>query len=135
MPTWLLNINNVKWIGIGLLVAGNVIFFGMYKHESDAFTEYKAKEQVVVQTTQVAQKQVTKESSNVYKANLATINGYYSNGLRFDSTNTFSEATRGINGIPTYPVFVKQCAQTTLQLVSLQQWIKDESNATEEISK
>ena len=84
-----------------------------------------------METTKTAQKQVTKESSNVYKASLAAVNNYYSSGLRYDGTGTFSQAARGINGIPTYPVFVKQCAQTTLQLVSLQQWIKDQSDATE----
>ena len=130
-----INLTTLKWVGLGVLVVGNIVFFGMFKHEYDAFAEYRAKEQLVVQATTTAQKQVTKESSNVYKASLAAVNNYYSSGLRYDGTGTFSEATRGINGIPTYPVFVKQCAQTTLQLVSLQQWIKDEANATEEISK
>ena len=126
-----INLTTFKWVGLGVLVALNIILFGMYKHEYDAFAEYKAKEQMVVQATTTVQKQVTKESSNVYKASLAAVNNYYSSGLRYDGTGTFSQATRGINGIPTYPVFVKQCAQTTLQLVSLQQWIKDQSDATE----
>ena len=134
MPIWL-TANTAKWIGIGLLVAGNVLFFKLYRHEADAFDEYKQKEQLVVQTTQTAQKQVTKESSNVYKANLAAVSSFYTTGLHLDSSNSFSETTRGIDGMPTYPVFVKQCAQTTLQLTSLQQWIKDEENATEEINK
>ena len=136
MPTWVTT-QMIKYAGI--VAAILMLLLGVYmkgRHDVQVnFDEYKAKEQLVVQATTTVQKQVTKESSNVYKASLAAVNNYYSSGLRYDGTGTFSEATRGINGIPTYPVFVKQCAQTTLQLVSLQQWIKEEANATEEISK
>ena len=128
-----INLTTLKWVGLGVLVVGNIVFFGMFKHEYDAFAEYRAKEQLVVQATTTAQKQVTKESSNVYKASLAAVNNYYSSGLRYDGTGTFSEATRGINGVPTYPVFVKQCAQTTLQLTSLQNWIINQEEITESI--
>ena len=110
-----------------------VFLFGYYKGHSavqEQFDAYKLQEQVVIQSTAKVQAQVNKESANVYKAKGIALNNYYG-GMHYNGANQVSYATTGINGNPAYSILIGQCAQTTLQLVSLQQWIKDQSDATE----
>ena len=129
---------SVPYRNIAIAVTAVLVVIAIYAKgrldEKKIFDAYKLQEQVVVQSTEKEQKQITKESSKVYKAKAAAVSNYY-NGMRYSSPNQVSSASTGVNASPTYSVLAGQCATTTLMLTSLQQWIKDQENATEEISK
>ena len=100
------------------------------------YLEYKKQVEIAVKAqeahVQSIKKQhdlVTKGIENEYSAKLALIRQYYSNGMYKPSTNglsTFS-TTPSIADVSTaYTTLIGQCAQTTQQLVSLQEWINEQ---------
>ena len=129
---------SVPYRNIAIAVAAVLLILAIYAKgrldEKKIFDAYKLQEQVIVQSTEKVQSQITKESSNVYKAKAVAVSNYY-NGLYNNGSNQVSSASFRTDATPTYSVLVGQCAQTTLQLVSLQSWIKEQSDATQEISK
>ena len=140
MPVWLSS-TTLKWASVGLLALGNVLFYQLWQHEVTAFEDYQvavkaagdAQEEKVKQITKT-QDLVNKGSVDVYKANSAAISNYY-RGMRDNSGScnlpTIPNAPVGADGKTDYTVFVRQCAQTTLQLNALQQWVTNQSRALE----
>ncbi len=86
-------------------------------------------------------KAIIKESSKVneriasdYQKNLNALRNSYADRLLDNSSSSggvpkVSSSTKGIDGKATYSVTIGQCAETTLMLVSLQDWIKQQSEA------
>ena len=123
-----------------ILAAVAVIFGGGYykgyKNTQEKFDAYKV-EVASIAAAQVAKtkvinesnNKVAKETSNAYKNNLSTVREYYNrmhnNGSEYVSR--VSTASSGTNAAPTYDVLVGQCAETTLQIVTLQDYIKSVS--------
>lgn len=108
----------------------------------DAYKEEVVKEATIQDAKNTVlikqQAMINKGASDAYKANLSAVNNYY-HGVRYttsgDPVSSISLSPAGANASPSYPVLIGQCAQTTLQLTTLQQWIKDNQDASKEISK
>ena len=108
-------------------------YYKGYRNTQDKFDEYKvevakvAAEQTV-KTTSINSKntQTAKQVSNEYKGNLANVRDYY-NRMHLNGSSSLpgvSNASTGTNGTPSYDVLAGECAETTLQIVTLQDYIK-----------
>ena len=111
-------------------------YYKGYKNTQVKFDAYKAEVSAVAAQqeakTQVINKnntKVAKETSNAYKDNLTAVRDYYNrmynDGSKFVSR--LPNATSGTNAAPTYDVLAGSCAETTLQVVTLQKFITDTS--------
>jgi hypothetical protein len=121
------------YIMIALTVLA-LVGVGYGKYEHDAFVAYKT------ETTTIANKQIAENKAkikeqelinkgiiNEYQAKLSAIKSYYG-GMHNPSSSsmpTLSNPSAGINGSPSDQLFA--CAATTQQLVSLQDWIKQQA--------
>jgi predicted negative regulator of RcsB-dependent stress response len=123
-----------KIIGIIGLVA--VLFgFGYYrgysaeKQRFDAFkaelvASAKAQEKINQQIEQ-KNKLIADNSKREYEAKIVALRNYYDR-MRHPDTNKRPSATSTAHRVDekaTDPVFIGQCAETTLQLISLQDWV------------
>lgn len=121
---------------IGAVIASFLIGFGSgWKFENNRFMDYKEEVAVVAVKKEAEnisiQKQsdlVTKGIKNEYEARLSAIRSYYSSGLRNSSSGELSaipQSTISIDGKATNLQLA--CAYTTQQLISLQDWIKEQA--------
>jgi hypothetical protein len=100
------------------------------------YIEYKKSVEIAAKTQEAKvesiKKQhelVTKGIQNEYDAKLALLRTYYANGLHKPSTSAlpnFSSASSIADVSAAYSSLIGQCAQTTQQLVSLQDWINQQ---------
>ena len=122
----------------GLLLLIVVFLSGFYighKQEKEKYDAYKsqmvamavAQEQTTKDMVQ-KQQQVTQETINDYKAQLANIRAYYGRMLNTtNSTNqvpTIPNPTFRIDDGSSYTLLIGKCAETTFQLETLQSWLK-----------
>ena len=122
------------WIMIGLSVAA-IGGLGYGKYESakyDAYVakvELAAKEQELINKAKAKEaKQVNQKVKNDSENKLSIIKRFYG-GLRLSSsqqTGSISDSTSATDGTATDPKFIEKCAMTTQQLVSLQDWIREQ---------
>ena len=88
----------------------------------------KAQEEKV-KSIRSQQELVTKGIEKEYEAKLSLLRQYYANGVRQPNTSklpTFSNATSGLDAVTAYNLLAGQCAEATQQLVSLQEWTKEQ---------
>jgi hypothetical protein len=100
--------------------------FNDYKKE--IATAAKAQE-AKVESIRSQQELVTKGIQNEYDAKLALLRQYYANGVRQPNTGSvsnLSNTTKLFDANTAYSELIGQCAQTTQQLVSLQEWTKEQ---------
>ena len=98
--------------------------FDAFKTELEASA--KAQEKINQQIEQ-KNKLIADNSKREYEAKIVALRNYYANGLRHPDANKLPSlpiATHRVDEKATDPIFIGQCAETTLQLVSLQNWIK-----------
>lgn len=111
-------------------------YYKGYRNTQDKFDSYKAEVAAVAAKQEAKTKiinqnntRVAKETSNAYKDNLAAVRDYYNrmynDGSKFVSR--LPNASTGTNATPSYDVLAGQCAETTLQVVTLQDFIKSTS--------
>ena len=96
--------------------------FDAFKSELEASA--KAQEKINQQIEQ-KNKLIADNSKREYEAKIVALRHYYDR-LRHSDTNKLPSATitaHRVDEKTTDPVFIGQCAETTLQLVSLQDWI------------
>lgn len=121
-----------------LIIAAVIAVFGIgyykgHRNTQDKFDAYKA--EVAAKAAEQSAKtevinqnnnKIAKEVSNGYKNSLTAVRQHYNrmqlNGV--STVSTVSNATTGTNAAPTYDVLAEQCAETTLQIVTLQDYIK-----------
>ena len=138
----------VRWIGGALLVLA-VIFSIYYKGRLDErklFDAYKAevKAAALAQAEKVRKieeknQRLFKETQDAYNTKLANLRAYY--GLRLNN-----KSAGGLPKVPVTPggaddyspdnlpptvILAGQCAETTLNLLVLQQWIRSAANNAE----
>jgi hypothetical protein len=97
------------------------------------FNDYKrevanavAAQEAHVESVKKQQELTTTAIQKEYDAKLTLLRNYYANGVRQPSTSklpNFSNTTNGLDAITAYNLLAGQCAETTQQLVSLQEWI------------
>ena len=100
------------------------------------YVEYKKQVEIAakaqeekVKSIRSQQELVTKGIQNEYDAKLALLRTYYANGMHKPSTSALPSfsATPSIADVSAaYTSLIGQCAQTTQQLVSLQEWINEQ---------
>jgi hypothetical protein len=121
-----------SYVKIGLVIAVLfALFIAGYYVEHLRFMDYKESVEATARVQEKHNQDLLKErelenakiKSN-YDSQLAIIKRMYntsSSKLPGPSTTLVS-----VNGYTTDPVFAQQCADTTAQLVSLQQWVKEQ---------
>ena len=122
------------WIMIGLSVAA-IGGLGYGKYESAKYDAYVAKVELAAKEQELINKAKAKEAAQVnekvkndYENKLSIIKRFYG-GLRLSSTQhtgSISDSTSATDGTATDPKFIEKCAMTTQQLVSLQDWIREQ---------
>ena len=122
------------WIMIGLSVAA-IGGLGYGKYESAKYDAYVAKVELAAKEQELINKAKAKEAAQVnekvkndYENKLSIIKRFYG-GLRLSSsqqTGSISDSTSSTDGTATDPKFIEKCAMTTQQLVSLQDWIREQ---------
>jgi hypothetical protein len=127
LSTWIylvLAVTAVLGIGYGRYEHNNYI---AYKTEVESLAKIQqAKNESIKKQQELATKGIEKE----YNAKLALLRQYYANGVRQPSSGGVS--SNGISTLPTdaitaYNVLAGQCAEATQQLVSLQDWFKEQA--------
>ena len=135
----------IRWIA-GILLVLSVIFGIYYKGRLDErklFDAYKAEVKAAAMAQEEKTRQIEaknqrlfKETQDAYNTKLATLRSYYSMRIAGKSGGGLPQipnTTSGANGTATYelpplpPVetLAAQCAESTLTLVSLQEWVKN----------
>ena len=125
-------------IKVGLLVVlvCGVFFAGWHTRDRD-FTVYKLEQQAIVEKQQAEnasikkqQEIVTKGIQDEYDAKLAMLRQYYANGVRNNNGGNpvpgISSTSKLSDAIAAYNQLASDCAATTLQTVTLQQWINEQ---------
>ena len=123
-----------------VLIGATVVFvfatgyYKGYKNTQVKFDAYKAEVAAVAAKQEAKTKvinqnntKVAKETSNAYKDNLTAVRDYY-NRMHNDGSKFVSRlpnATSGADAAPSYEVLIGQCAETTLQVVTLQKFINE----------
>ena len=127
--------NYVKIILLIGLVCG-IFFAGWHTRDRD-FTIYKdqvrieaEKAQAHTESIQKQQEITTKGIQNEYDAKLALLRQYYANGVRnnngSNTMSSISSTSKLSDAIAAYNQLASDCAATTLQAVTLQQWINEQ---------
>lgn len=126
---------------IGAIVLVGVLFgsgyYKGYSAEKERFDAFKAElaaqakaQEIVNNAKKQQQETISKSIRSEYEAKLSALNSYYGGVRQQSSTNKLSEVsstTFSVDGKTTNPVFVRQCAQTTLMLGQLQDWVLEVS--------
>ena len=122
------------YIYAGLILL-SVIGFSYGRYEHNKYVTFKAeveaiaiKQQAHVESITKQQALVTKGIENEYNAKLALLRQYYANGVRQPNTSklpTNGNATFNPDDFSANNLLIK-CAETTQQLVSLQEWLNEQ---------
>lgn len=116
-----------------LLVISNVLTFQLWRASVRSLDEYRANVTAIANAQEVRNKQIvaeqqkiTQETTDGWKAALDSVRASYR--VRVNAGPSvmpgISNTPAGIDGIPADALpLAGQCAETTLQLISLQHWI------------
>lgn len=132
----MIGLNPYTIIGaIGAIITS--FFFGVYQgwsYEHDKFVAYKAEVTTIADKQNAKNEFVIKQSAlvnkgikNEYEARIIAIRNHYSSGVRNTSggpMSTISNPTFSIDGKATNLELT--CAYTTQQLISLQDWVREQ---------
>ena len=129
----------IDYVKVSLLGGLCLILFGSgYWMGYSRYIEYKKSVEIIAKTQEAKvesiQKQhelVTKGIANEYEAKLAALRNYYKSTSVWN--NPSSSKVSGLSTAPTvadvataYNLLAGSCAETTQQVVSLQDWINDQ---------
>ena len=104
---------------LGAIAIVLAIFGAGYYKGYQKLAEYKTEQQIINEQIVKRQDIITEGIKNEYKANIARLRNTY--GRVYDSASTATNSTKGVNGASTN--LLLDCAITTQQLVSLQDWM------------
>lgn len=136
-----------RWLCAGVLALA--VLIGCYAKgrmdEHKKFVAYKAEVQAIAQAQEEKTKQIeakhrriNEETKNAFNTRLSSLRAYY--GMRLNkggsAVSEVSRAPGGIDGyspdnLPDSVVLAGQCSETTLMLVSLQDWASRINEAAE----
>jgi hypothetical protein len=123
-------------IKIGLALAACAIFYFMgYSHEHKKFVAFQAeiaalgKAQETINAAKVKEHETISTSiANQYEARLSAVHSYYADRVQPNSSSgnlpTVSKPTSCPNAATADTISARQCAETTLQLTELQNWVR-----------
>ena len=112
-----------------------VMYFMGYSHEHKKFVKYQAeiaalgKAQETINAAKVKEHETISASiSNQYEARLSAVHSYYADRVQPDTSSgnlpTVPKPTSCPNAAPANTEFIRQCAETTLMLTELQNWVR-----------
>lgn len=135
----------IRWAAGALLVI--IVIFSIYYKgrldEREIFNRYKAEVKAAAMAQNEKARQVEeknakllKETRDAYNTKLATLRTYYGMRVNNPSGSGLPKVPGSANGIDGYSpdnlpptaVLAGQCAETTLNLLALQNWVKDVYN-------
>ena len=127
----------IDYAKLAILVAIVATVFGSGWYVGNSrYVKYKAEVEVAAKAQEIhvefitkQQALVTKGIENEYNAKLALLRQYYANGVRQPNTSklpTLSNTTNGLDPVTAYNLLAGSCAETTQQLVSLQEWLNEQ---------
>jgi hypothetical protein len=122
-------------IGAALALCAVMYFLG-WNHEHKKFVAYQAevaavgKAQEVINQAKVKEHETISTSiSNQYEARLSAVHSYYADRVQPNTSSgnlpTIPKSTSCPNATPTNTEFIRQCAETTLMLTELQNWVRN----------
>tara|TARA_R110000823_G_scaffold204391_3_gene335375 strand:- start:122 stop:502 length:381 start_codon:yes stop_codon:yes gene_type:complete len=120
---------------VAILALCAAMYFMGYSHEHKKFVKYQAeiaalgKAQETINAAKVKEHETISTSiANQYEARLSAVHSYYADRVQFNtssgSVSTVPKPTVCPNAASTDTVSARQCAETTLQLTELQNWVK-----------
>ena len=121
--------------GIALAICAVMYFMG-WNHEHKRLVAYQAEVAAVGKAQEVINQAKVKEHetistaiTNQYEARLSAVHSYYSErlldtGAGRNSVPTVPKPASCAHATPTNAVSARQCAETTLQLTELQNWVR-----------
>ena len=124
----------LTWVKIGAVVlALGFAYYKGYSGEHDKFIAFKAQVEALGKIQEAKNESIQKQSDlvnkgikNEYEAKLAAVRNYYS-GLQRNTSGSsvpgISNSTNGTNESPAYYRLAESCSETTVQVISLQDWI------------
>lgn len=127
-----------RWLWGAVLCAGlfGAGWFSGYLHERRVFMEFKAKVEAEgkaaearARETEARHEADKAEIEQDYKDRLASVQRRYADSLRNSSTRNLpksADTTRRLDEATAHSdaYLVEQCAETTLQLIELQNWVR-----------
>lgn len=134
-----------KYLAAGLLLLAVAAFTGfkVYTYEHDKLVTFQAQVQAQAanqaanaKRIEVQQQAVTDEQGTAYVQDIADLQRYYSNRLQQSKSSggnvsAVPKPPTTINGIPTNCLpLAEQSAETTQQLIDLQNWVRNEASAS-----
>ena len=129
-------IPSVLMIKVGLALAACAIFYFMgYSHEHKKFVAFQAeiaalgKAQETINAAKVKEHETISTSiANQYEARLSAVHSYYADRVQPNPSSgnlpTVSKPTSCPNAATADTISARQCAETTLQLTELQNWVR-----------
>ena len=128
------SITNYLVVGLAALLIG---LYGGYHYESIKFDDFKVRtiaeakiQEAKTKEVISEQKQITQQVKDDYEAKIADIKRTYTNRVRINPSSgevsTLPATAGGSDEITSNGLFIQQCAQTTTQLIFLQEWINNE---------
>ena len=121
--------------GIALVICAVMYFMG-WNHEHKRLVAYQAevaavgKAQEVINQAKVKEHEVISTAiTNQYEARLSAVHSYYGDrlldtGAGRGSVPAVSKPAVCANAAPANTISARQCAETTLQLTELQNWVR-----------
>ena len=121
---------------IGAVLAACVLMYFLgWNHEHERFVKYKAevaaisKAQEVINQAKVKEHEIISTSiANQYEARLSAVHNYYADRVQpvagAGSVPAVSKPTVCAYAAPADAVPARQCAETTLMLTELQNWVR-----------
>ena len=118
-----------------VVVALAFAYYKGYSGEHEKFVAYQAevaavgKAQEVINEAKVKEHELVSNSiSNQYEARLSAVHSYYADRVQPNPSSgnlpTVPKPTSCPNAAPTNTEFIRQCAETTLMLTELQNWVR-----------
>lgn len=120
---------------VAILALCAAMYFMGYSHEHKKFVKYQAeiaalgKAQETINAAKVKEHETISTSiANQYEARLSAVHNYYADRVQLNTSSgnlpTIPKPTSCPNAAPTNTKFIRQCAETTLMLTELQNWVR-----------
>jgi len=123
----------------GGLILISIVCFGYGRYEHNRYVAFKVQveslakvQEAKIESIEKQQKLVTKGIEDEYNAKLTAIRNYYKSTSVFNNPGSSKVPTNNATApsatgvIASYNLLAGACAETTQQLVSLQDWIKEQ---------
>jgi len=122
--------------GLLIVLVCGVFFAGWHTRDRD-FTIYKDQVRIAAEKQQAENESIQKQQALInkgiqdeYDAKLSLLRQYYANGVRNNNgastVSGISSTTKLSDAIAAYNQLASDCAATTLQTVTLQQWVNEQ---------